>query len=70
MSKAEGISNPHIAFEAASHTEITKYFAYVVGPVKLSFVRKGTRVMDEGILTVTLHNGASGLAHNGMGVVG
>jgi len=60
MSKAEMITNPRIAVEAASHTELTKEFAYVVVPVNLSFDRKGKRVMDKGILTVSLHNGTSG----------
>jgi ketosteroid isomerase-like protein len=60
MSKAEGITNPHIMIEAASHTEMTKEFAYVIVPARLSFDRKGTRILDQGILTVTLHNGISG----------
>jgi hypothetical protein len=60
MSKAAGITNPRIAVEAASHTEMTRKFAYVVVPVRLSFDREGTRVMDKGILTVTLQNGRSG----------
>lgn len=60
MSKTEGITNPRIAVEPASHTEMTKDFAYVVVPVKLSFDRKGTRVTDNGIMTVTLWSGTSG----------
>jgi ketosteroid isomerase-like protein len=60
MSKSEGITNPRIAVEAASHTEITKEFAYVVVPVTLSFERKGAPVKDKGILTLTLQNGTSG----------
>ena len=60
VSKMEGITHPRIAVEPASHTEMTKDFAYAVVPVKLSFDRKGERVTDKGIMTVTLRNGTSG----------
>lgn len=56
----EGITHPYIAIEPPSHTEMTKDFAYVVVPVKLSFDRKGERVTDKGIMTVTLRIGTSG----------
>lgn len=60
MSKAKGITNARIAVGAASHAELSKDFAYAVAPVTLSFDRKGTRVMDKGILIVTLHHENSG----------
>lgn len=60
MCKVQGISNSRIAVEPASHTEMTKEFGYMVFPAKLSFNRKGTSAADNGILTVTLHNGTTG----------
>jgi ketosteroid isomerase-like protein len=60
MSKSTGITNPRIAVATASHSEISKEFAYVVVPVMLSFERNGTPVKDKGILTLTLQNGTSG----------
>lgn len=53
----------------ASHVEIIKQIAYLAFPRKLSFDRKGSRVTDNGILTVTLRNGAAGWRITGVGVV-
>jgi ketosteroid isomerase-like protein len=60
MSMAAGTTAHRIAIEAASHTEITDKFCYVVIPARLYFERKGKSVQDKGVLTMTLQNGTSG----------
>jgi ketosteroid isomerase-like protein len=65
MSKAAGITAARIELQAVSHTESAEDAAYVVVPAKLSFDRRGARVTEQGILTVTLRNGMRGWAITG-----
>ncbi len=60
MAGSDGITHAAITVGKPSHVELSVDFAYVVAPVTLSFQHKGRSVLDDGILTVTLHKGASG----------
>lgn len=60
MSKSYGSTQHVIAVGKPAHIEISTDFAYIVAPTTLSFERAGKPVKDQGLLTVTLRNDASG----------